>query len=327
METGKVIKWLKKEGDALTGRRHPGRGRDRQGRRRDRGVRRAACSGRSWSGRAAGAGGHADRGDRGRRRGHRQRAGAGGGAPAAPCRPRRRRPPARRAGAAAAGRRRPAAAQPGADPARGRRAARRSDRAPAAEPAAAARRRPQHGARPAPAAGVKASPLARKIAAQSGVDLKLIQGTGPGGRIVRRDVEAAAAAGGAAAGRRGAAAVRPAAHVRRRGVRGPAALARSRADHRASGCRSVEGPGARTSTSPREVAMDRAWDLREAAERARGAAQDLRQRPRAPRLRARALHASRGQRVLPGRGDPRVPPRPHRHRGGARRRAHHARPA
>ena len=41
---------------------------------------------------------------------------------------------------------------------------------------------------------VKASPLARKIAAQSGVDLKLVQGSGPGGRIVRRDVEAVGSA-------------------------------------------------------------------------------------------------------------------------------------
>ena len=41
---------------------------------------------------------------------------------------------------------------------------------------------------------VKASPLAKKIAARSGVDLHLVQGSGPGGRIVRRDVEAAAAA-------------------------------------------------------------------------------------------------------------------------------------
>src|SRR5207245_1131289 len=40
---------------------------------------------------------------------------------------------------------------------------------------------------------IKASPLARKVAAQSGVDLRLLQGTGPGGRIVRRDVETAAA--------------------------------------------------------------------------------------------------------------------------------------
>jgi pyruvate dehydrogenase E2 component (dihydrolipoamide acetyltransferase) len=43
-------------------------------------------------------------------------------------------------------------------------------------------------------ARVKASPLARKIAAQWGLDLALINGSGPGGRIVRRDVESAATA-------------------------------------------------------------------------------------------------------------------------------------
>src|SRR5262245_27783169 len=49
---------------------------------------------------------------------------------------------------------------------------------------------------PAPSSGgrVKASPLARKIAAQSGLDLRVLHGSGPGGRIVRRDVEAASAA-------------------------------------------------------------------------------------------------------------------------------------
>lgn len=36
----------------------------------------------------------------------------------------------------------------------------------------------------------KASPLARRMASDSKVDLSRIQGTGPGGRIVRRDVEA-----------------------------------------------------------------------------------------------------------------------------------------
>ena len=36
-----------------------------------------------------------------------------------------------------------------------------------------------------------ASPLARRIAAQNGVDLKSIKGTGPHGRIVKRDVEGA----------------------------------------------------------------------------------------------------------------------------------------
>lgn len=38
---------------------------------------------------------------------------------------------------------------------------------------------------------VLASPLAKRIAAEKGVDLKLIKGTGPNGRIVRADVERA----------------------------------------------------------------------------------------------------------------------------------------
>ncbi|MGQ0627258.1 MAG: dihydrolipoamide acetyltransferase family protein [Phycisphaerales bacterium] len=46
---------------------------------------------------------------------------------------------------------------------------------------------------------VFASPLARKIAAESGVDLKALEGTGPSGRIIRRDVEAFIAAGGSGA--------------------------------------------------------------------------------------------------------------------------------
>lgn len=44
---------------------------------------------------------------------------------------------------------------------------------------------------------IKASPLARKIAAARGVNLSAIAGTGPGGRIVRRDVESAPVGGGA----------------------------------------------------------------------------------------------------------------------------------
>jgi len=52
---------------------------------------------------------------------------------------------------------------------------------------------PVGGAAPA-SSRVKASPLARKVAGQAGLDLRVIQGSGPGGRIVRRDVEAALAA-------------------------------------------------------------------------------------------------------------------------------------
>src|SRR5512138_2103301 len=48
---------------------------------------------------------------------------------------------------------------------------------------------------PAAASGpVKASPLAKKIARDKGLDLGHIQGTGPGGRITRKDVEAAGVA-------------------------------------------------------------------------------------------------------------------------------------
>ncbi|MCL4529337.1 MAG: 2-oxo acid dehydrogenase subunit E2 [Chloroflexi bacterium] len=42
---------------------------------------------------------------------------------------------------------------------------------------------------------VKASPLAKKIARENRVDLSHVQGTGPGGRIVRRDIEQALSSG------------------------------------------------------------------------------------------------------------------------------------
>jgi pyruvate dehydrogenase E2 component (dihydrolipoamide acetyltransferase) len=45
---------------------------------------------------------------------------------------------------------------------------------------------------------VKASPLAKKIARDNQVDLSRLQGTGPGGRVIRKDVEAALSAGPAA---------------------------------------------------------------------------------------------------------------------------------
>jgi len=43
-----------------------------------------------------------------------------------------------------------------------------------------------------PGARVKASPVARRLAAELGVDLASLSGSGPGGRIVKADVEAAA---------------------------------------------------------------------------------------------------------------------------------------
>ena len=104
---------------------------------------------------------------------------------------------------------------------------------------------------------VKASPLARKIAAQSGVDLRLVQGSGPGGRVVRRDVEAASAPGAA----RPAVAAVPAASV-------PAGVEFE--DRPLSQMRAVIAKRMPLSKAPvphfyvsSEIAMDRAWTLRE----------------------------------------------------------------
>ncbi len=48
---------------------------------------------------------------------------------------------------------------------------------------------------PADNGPIKASPLAKKIARDNNVNLSAIQGTGPGGRVVRKDVESALAGG------------------------------------------------------------------------------------------------------------------------------------
>ena len=50
---------------------------------------------------------------------------------------------------------------------------------------------PTSAASAEPTARVKASPLARRIAGEEGVDLTTVAGTGPGGRIVKADVQAA----------------------------------------------------------------------------------------------------------------------------------------
>ena len=66
--------------------------------------------------------------------------------------------------------------------------------APESAPASAAATMPEPAS---PASGassdLKASPLARKVARDKGVDLGAVVGTGPGGRIVRRDIDAALA--------------------------------------------------------------------------------------------------------------------------------------
>ncbi|NCG32097.1 MAG: pyruvate dehydrogenase complex dihydrolipoamide acetyltransferase [Proteobacteria bacterium] len=67
--------------------------------------------------------------------------------------------------------------------------------APAATPAPPA----QEAVAPVATSGrVKASPLAKRLAEEMGVDIARVSGSGPGGRIVKRDVEAAKSSGVAA---------------------------------------------------------------------------------------------------------------------------------
>jgi pyruvate dehydrogenase E2 component (dihydrolipoamide acetyltransferase) len=55
----------------------------------------------------------------------------------------------------------------------------------------------------APASRPKASPLARRIAAEQGVNLAALAGSGPAGRIIRADVERAAGGGNGGGGNGG----------------------------------------------------------------------------------------------------------------------------
>jgi pyruvate dehydrogenase E2 component (dihydrolipoamide acetyltransferase) len=75
----------------------------------------------------------------------------------------------------------------------------KADAAPKAE-AAPAKSVPAEPA-PAAASGERpfASPLARRLAKEAGLDLSKVQGSGPHGRIVEKDIEAAKAGGGAKA--------------------------------------------------------------------------------------------------------------------------------
>ena len=60
---------------------------------------------------------------------------------------------------------------------------------PAPQPAASPIERLPAEPLRAPGSRIKASPLARKIAQDSGVDLRSVAGSGPGGRVIKRDLE------------------------------------------------------------------------------------------------------------------------------------------
>ena len=92
-----------------------------------------------------------------------------------------------------------AGASPVARPAaqaQGEAAAPPQEKAAAASPATPAPRTP--AAAPAPSGNggrTRSSPLARRMASDRGLDLQAVQGSGPGGRIIKRDIEAAVASG------------------------------------------------------------------------------------------------------------------------------------
>ncbi|HEY7893532.1 MAG TPA: pyruvate dehydrogenase complex dihydrolipoamide acetyltransferase [Gemmatimonadaceae bacterium] len=117
-------------------------------------------------------------------------AASGGGATSAPAAP----APAAQAPAQA-----PAAPEPPASPALGAPAGGPPHTPPHAPAPQAPAAPHENGERP------RSSPLARRLASDRGLDLDHVQGSGPGGRIIKRDIEAAIAAGPAAS----SAAVRP----------------------------------------------------------------------------------------------------------------------
>ncbi len=75
----------------------------------------------------------------------------------------------------------------------------KAETAPAATPAPAASSSSSPAATANDGSRLRVSPLARKVAEGSGVDLATVTGTGPGGRITKKDVEGAGSGSSAAA--------------------------------------------------------------------------------------------------------------------------------
>ncbi len=98
-------------------------------------------------------------------------------------------------------------------------AAPKAEAAPAPKAAEAAPAQAAASAAPAPAAApatassgdrVFASPLARRLAKEAGLDLKAVSGSGPKGRVVKSDIEKAVSTGGAKSAQAAAPAAAPA---------------------------------------------------------------------------------------------------------------------
>ena len=133
-----------------------------------------------------------------------------------------------------------------------------------APPAAPARQAEGQQAAPPTGRGLRASPLALRMAAEAGLDLKALRGSGPQGRIVKRDIEAVmtgAAPSSALAGSRPAPRSRSLAMVAARAQEPESQDVELSTMRRTIAKRLVQSKG----PVPHfyltiEVAMDRAWD-------------------------------------------------------------------
>ena len=161
---GTITKWLKQEGEHDRGRRAAARDLDRQGRHRGAEPRRGRRPADPRPGGRDGRRRHEARGDRAARRGR------GGACGRARARARRRRA---RAGAGAASPRPSAASSRAAEP--------------EPEPVAA---EPEPVAPGTDGTGEKTfvSPVVARIAAEHGVDVAQVAGTGRGGRVTKKDI-------------------------------------------------------------------------------------------------------------------------------------------
>ena len=177
-------------------------------------------------------------------------------------------------------------------------------------------RLPPPASPPAPTGrSLKASPLALRMAAEAGLDLGRLQGTGPQGRIIKRDIESALAQAPPAALGRG-----PAAEPRARSLAG-AGRARGRprepgrravdgAPHDRQAPRAEQGPGAALLPHHRRGDGSRVGGVQGAP---RAEVADQHQRHRHQGGGARPAAASRDERVVRRRSREALLPRPHRH--------------
>ena len=177
---------------------------------------------------------------------------------------------------------------------------------------------------------VFASPLARRLAEQKGVDLAAITGSGPHGRIIAADVAPAAGAARAAPPPASAAGPPPPAQrtLAQMGIPdGSYDLAPLDGMRRTIARRMTESfrdiPHFPLTI---DLEIDRLLDARARINAAleKSGGQGQRQRPGDPRRRLGAEGRARGQRQLHARGPGAAPPRRHRGGGGRGRRPDHA---